>query len=105
MYTFKNEGFSVQSTEISCTDRCHVGSYVSDWVVNSPERRKPKNPRQQAAQRSLFSKSVGFWLRIEKRFCSINGVMGRRLSWLPGFLFRTPLKRRSSFNLPERGCE
>ena len=78
MFTCIIDGFCIESTEMSCIERCHVGSYLSDWVVNSPNRRKPKNPRQQAAHKSLFSKSVGFLLRMVKTFSSISGVIGRR---------------------------
>ena len=43
-------GLVVESTDISCTDRSHDGSYSLVGDVNSPERRKPKNPRQHCSR-------------------------------------------------------
>ena len=58
-------------------DRCQVGSKVLPDAVNSPEQRKAKNPRQQAA-RNMMLYSWEFWISTVSMVCKMYGVIGRQ---------------------------
>ena len=51
---------------------------LSAGTVNSPERRKAKNPRQHAAQSILMSYSWALGAQSTLTFRKMSGVMGRR---------------------------
>ena len=59
------EGADWLSTAMSIGVKCHFGSNdAAEGTVISPERRKAKNPKQQAAQSIILLKSYGFVRRL-----------------------------------------
>ena len=70
----------MESNVISFIDRCTEGSKpVASGVVNSPQRRKPKNLKVIAAQNILLSKSIGLAFKTALMSRKIAGVIRRRL--------------------------
>ena len=66
------------SMAISLKDRCSPGLKSSfSGAVNSPDRRKPKNPKQQAAHSMTWSPSDGSWFQTWSIFFRMHGVIGR----------------------------
>ena len=68
--------------ESTATSDLRIGACEEDEKVNSPERRKPKKPKQQAAHNMTLLNVMG---GRDQTLCSclrIGIVMGKRLRWL-----------------------
>ena len=103
-WIFRIDGFSMLSTDISRGVRCHDGSNCCmDCTVNSPDRRKAKNPIQQAAQSRTLSQFPGS-LDSTRFICSkTHGVIGSLLSCDRGRCLLRPRSTSSNLGQPFSG--
>ena len=109
MTTWMVVGDDVESTAMSPIERCASRSYlVWEGKVNSPQHRKPKKARQQAAQSNiLLLYSAGCWSKIFylTPYINCDWQASRRGPCLP-FSLLVPFKMSSwkIFHVVQRGC-
>ena len=83
---------------------CHFGSTMTpDGKVNSPDLKKAKNPRQQAAHNMMLSRFLGSQSNVVLILLRMYGVIGRRVSLALDLALFKPLKAKCSHKAAAKG--
>ena len=97
--TNKHFGFTLSSTMMSSGVKCHIGSnWFAAGTVNSPERKKAKKARQQAAHSMMLLNSYGLLFKEPLIAFNMYGVIGSLVSFALGFLLFNPFNANCNLN-------